>query len=236
MAVAVNTRASLIARLSDGADVEAWDEFVQIYLPLLYRMARRKGLQHADAEELGQEVLMAVSRAVHRWQPDAAHGRFRDWLFRIARNFIINFLTRPKYRVAGSGNSDVMRMLQEVPARTARNRRSLSWSIAARFFAGRRRRSTSTVTPTTWQAFWQTSVEAKTVAEVAQALRMTAGSVYIARSRVMAKLRDEASRFDGGSGMQKMHADLTPSLTLPARGRESNVSNLPSPPPKGEAV
>ncbi len=50
------------------------NEFVQIYLPLLYRMARRKGLQHADAEELGQEVLVAVSRAVHRWQPDPAAG------------------------------------------------------------------------------------------------------------------------------------------------------------------
>ena len=61
------TRASLILRLPDAADARAWDEFVAIYVPLLYRLARQKGLQHADAEELSQEVLVAVSRAVHRW-------------------------------------------------------------------------------------------------------------------------------------------------------------------------
>jgi RNA polymerase sigma-70 factor (ECF subfamily) len=181
------TRRSLIVKLRDPADDSAWGEFVTIYEPLVYRLARRKGLQDADAKDFCQEVLRAVAGAVDRWDPE--RGSFRSWLSRIARNLLINFLTRPQHRRLGSGSSSVHELLE---AKVAPD------SHATHLFEAEYRRSLfhwaaedlkREFTPTTWAAFWKTAVEGRSPGEVAEELSISVGAVYIARSRVLARLK-----------------------------------------------
>ena len=84
------TRASLLVRLKDSADDAAWAEFTEIYRPLICRLARARGFQHADAEDLAQQVLTSVARAIGRWQAEPARARFRTWLRTGLDGFVSN--------------------------------------------------------------------------------------------------------------------------------------------------
>ena len=110
-----STRPSLLIRLRDPSDEKAWGEFLEIYTPLIHRLARQAGLQSADADDLSQDVFRAVSGAIGRWDPDPGRGSFRGWLFRIARNTIINLLEARRRQPNAVGDTEAHRMLEQQP-------------------------------------------------------------------------------------------------------------------------
>lgn len=189
------TRVTLLARIRDGQDTDAWREFVQLYGPVVYRFARNRGLQDADAADLMQDVLRSVARNAPKLEYDPARGTFRGWLYTVTRNKIYNFLTAQRHRPRGSGDSDAHERLDATPAREedgpdAEWEREYQRRLSARAMD----RVKGEFQPATWQAFWQTAVEGKAAGEVGSGLKMTAGAVYVAKSRVLARLRDEVKK------------------------------------------
>ena len=191
-----DTRNSLIVRLSDARDSEAWDQFVSIYEPLVYRLARAKGFQDADAREIAQEVLVAVSRSVGRWNPDVELGRFRDWLFRIARNLMINFMTRRTHQSIGSGDSRIGDLLNQKIDPNSDESATFDLEYRREVFRWAAERVKSQVKEATWQAFWSTSVEQLSIPASAKSLGISIGAVHIARSRVRSRLREQVAQWD----------------------------------------
>src|SRR5215468_8731061 len=110
------TSASLLVRIRDGRDQEAWRQFVQLYAPVVYAFARKRGLQDADAADLMQDVLRTVAGAAGRLNYDPSRGTFRGWLYTVARNKIFNFLDRGRHRAdRATGDSGTRERLEEHP-------------------------------------------------------------------------------------------------------------------------
>jgi RNA polymerase sigma-70 factor (ECF subfamily) len=204
------TRNTLIAKIRDPANAHAWGEFIAIYEPLVYRLARRKGLQDADARDLSQEVFHSVARAIDRWSPDTARGPFRAWLFTIARNLCINFLSRRGAAAIGPGDTANLDRLAAIPATDPAASATFDEEYRQRAFRWAAAQVKEEFAPNTWLAFWQTAVEDRPVATVAAELGMSPGAVYVARSRVIARLRkrieelgdETAARIGGDRGRQ----------------------------------
>lgn len=190
------TRVTLLARIRDGRDAAAWREFVHLYGPVVYRFARNRGLQDADAADLMQDVLRSVARNAHRMEYDPKRGTFRGWLYTVTRNKIYNFLSAQRNRPRGSGDPDAHERLDATPARDDGQGPDAEWEkeYQRRLSARAMERVRDEFQPSTWQAFWETAVEGKAAAEVGAGLKMSPGAVYVAKSRVLARLRDEVRK------------------------------------------
>ena len=200
-----DTRVSLILRLRDRDDVAAWHRFVALYQPVIYRMARRRGWQHEDAVDFVQEVLLAVARAVGSWDPSGP-GRFRSWLFRVLRSKLVDQLRRRSKLAIGTGGSSMAVWIQQQPDPQADLSAEIEQECRRQLFVRAAAQVRAHVRDTTWQAFWSTSIDGQAVEHVANRLGLTVGAVYIARSRVLARLREAVQSFENPLTGERNHA------------------------------
>ena len=194
------TRPSLLIRMRDTADQAAWNEFVEVYAPLIHHFTRKKGLQEADAADVTQDVLRQVANSIGRFQYAPGRGTFRGWLFTVTRNRILNFFTRDARVAAGSGDTAVRQMLEQQPASEAEQ---AEWDREAEkhLFACAVERVRPEFRESSWQAFWKTAVENHSATTVADELGVSLGAVYIAKSRVLARLKAVVAALGDGENL-----------------------------------
>jgi RNA polymerase sigma factor (sigma-70 family) len=189
MSDAPATRLSLLVRLRDAGDDGAWSKFVELYAPLVFGLARKHGLQDADAADLTQDVLQAVSGGIRKLDYDPGRGSFRGWLFTVARNKLRNFLAAQRRPGRGTGDSGAQQKLSELPAREEDQAAWWDQEYERRVFSWAADQARGAFQEKTWQAFWQTAVEGKAGPVVARALGLSVAAVYLAKGRVMERLK-----------------------------------------------
>lgn len=195
------TSLSLIARLQELGDEASWAEFLRIYQPVVHRLARRRGLQEADAQDVVQQVFVSISRSIEDWQGGVNRSPFRAWLTAIARNAVLKTITRqPRDRAAGT--SSVMDLLHGLPDR---DEAASEFEIEAQREIVRvaSERIRAEFTAETWAIFWQTAIEGVPIADVANAMRRSPGSIYVARHRVVARLQVVVREMSQDWGLQE---------------------------------
>lgn len=193
------TRYTLLARLADTEDAAAWHEFAEIYEPAVVRFAKRRGLQESDARDVAQETMAAVAKSLSRWtEKSEGHSTrretsFRAWLYAVARNIAVNRLQRGRaHRGAGGSLDDSLVNTLASPTLAAAFDRE--YRLAALTWAGQHVQRE--VSAETWQAFWLTAIEGIPIPQAARQLGMQVGSVYAARSRVIARLKGRIESLD----------------------------------------
>lgn len=185
------TQPSLLIRIRDAEDQESWSDFLAIYTPLVYGFLRQRGLQDADAADLTQDVMSRIAGAIKSLDYSPERGSFRRWLFTIVRNRLWNFFREQAARPRGTGDTQTLEMLPQEPAQE--NGLVDEWDRAyqQQLFHYAADRVRGRFQDSTWQAFWQTAVEGRRAAEVAEDLDLSVPAVLMAKGRVIHRIKEQ---------------------------------------------
>ncbi len=183
----LETRATLLVRIRDSNDRRAWNDFFQLYMPLIYSYSIKHGFQDADAADIAQEVMCTVVRSICAFDYDRTKGSFRGWLLAVTRNCIRKRWEQLQRNVGTIGMTSVMEQQVADPSDDLVSQWEREYELRIFHWAAGQVRTE--FTEPTWQAFWMTTVEGQSIEAAARCFGISAGAVYIARSRVLARIR-----------------------------------------------
>jgi RNA polymerase sigma-70 factor (ECF subfamily) len=187
-----STSLTLLDRVKQR-DQHGAERLVKLFQRLVVWWCRRKGLDEHDSEDVAQEVFKTVFEKIDRFTERRGRGSFRAWLRAITQNKLREFHDRRRKQPAAIGGSQGQDIVNELP--DAPPDESSADATSERIIVVRDAMALvrSEFEPKTWNAAWATAVEGKRAADVAADLGMTRDAVYIAKSRVLSRLRQEMS-------------------------------------------
>jgi RNA polymerase sigma factor (sigma-70 family) len=177
----VDTSASLLLRIRDPHDNDAWTTFVNVYSPLIRRYCARKGLQAADAADIAQEVLSRVAKTIPTFAYDPERGRFRGWFGTLIAHQIATHQTR------NSKGPTLTPLMDEIPSPDPQ----WHYDFTEHVLAVSMDRIRGEFEPSTWEAFTATWVRQELPVTVAAKLGIAIHAVYVNKSRVLNRLQTE---------------------------------------------
>ena len=178
-----DTRATLLLRVRDRGDAKAWAEFHGLYAPLLYRYARQRGLTHADGEEIRDQCLLVVAQRIAALEYDREKGGFKNWLYCIANGKVVDFFRKQRERQA---DTQVLKAAVD-PQPTPEELWDQQWRYQHLLYCAAEVKSA--FDERTYRAFELLAFEERGVDDVCAQLNMTRNQVYLAKSRVLSRIR-----------------------------------------------
>jgi RNA polymerase sigma-70 factor, ECF subfamily len=193
MVSSTHTRLSLLERIEQGADPVAWDDFFRRYWPFLFSIAKQRGCSQHTAEEIVQDVMLAIFERKALFCHDPALGRFRDWLGGVVRNKVIQRRRAPAERCRSQGNNGCnwMETAAAVDPPDAQWQAAFDRAMLAFLLDAVR----SEVHPRTYQAFEAVALGECSGDEAAKLTGLTRNAVYQARKNVLRRLRELGAKF-----------------------------------------
>ena len=186
------TRQSLIIRLKQNGN-DAWTEVLGVYERAILRFCLARGLQEADARDVTQEVFSALHSRMHQWEAKSDRGSFRGWLFRVARNIVVD---RTRERARAPTNAEEQ-TLAGLPQQADVEASAFQFEYRRSIFHWAAEQVRPEVNDHTWQCFWKTAVQNQAANEVADLLGVSVGNVYTAKCRMVSRIRKKITELSG---------------------------------------